>query len=235
MADLTPRLQSLLLRTLQEGEARRVGSDRVRRVDVRFAAATNRPLADLAAAGSFRWDLLFRLQGAEVCMPSLEARRHEFPFLVPRLVADVATGAGLDPPKLEEGLAHLLADQPWPGNFRQLRHALERGIWRCGSGPLGAGHVLQTPRVPPPCADWRRATRAFQREMLISALARNGHNVTATAAALGLTRPALYASARRLDVVLAEGRTSPPGGGPQPGAPDKGSSDQYSPKVAPTS
>jgi len=62
VADLSPRLQSLFLRVLQEREVRRVGGEGARRVDVRFVAATHRPLEALAAAGAFRWDLLFRLR-----------------------------------------------------------------------------------------------------------------------------------------------------------------------------
>lgn len=90
VADLSPRLQSLFLRVLQEKEVRRVGSDRIHRVDARFLAATHRPLEQLAASGLFRKDLLFRLKGTVLILPSLRDRRHEFPYLVPRLVSLVA-------------------------------------------------------------------------------------------------------------------------------------------------
>ena len=73
VADLSPRLQALLLRVLQEREVRRVGAERSQQVDVRFLAATHRPLEALAAAGAFRHDLLFRLQGAVLTLPAMGA------------------------------------------------------------------------------------------------------------------------------------------------------------------
>jgi len=207
VADLPGRLQAALLRVLQEREVRRLGSDATRAVDVRFVAASNRPLAVLAQAGRFRPDLLFRLQGAELRLPSLRDRRHEFPYLVPRLAAAVAAEAGLAPPEVHPDLPPFLADQPWPGNFRQLRHALERALLKCGPGRLGPGHFQERAGTQAQDRTWQEATRAFQRGLLIETLERNGFSATATARSLGLARPALYAAARRLGVDLAGERS----------------------------
>ncbi|MDR3683224.1 MAG: sigma-54 factor interaction domain-containing protein, partial [Geothrix sp.] len=116
VADLSPRLQSLLLRVLQEREIRRVGSDQAVKVDVRFVAATHRSLEELAAGGSFRRDLLFRLQGAVLLLPPLAERRHEFPFLLPRLAVRAAQAAKRPVPALAPGLPQALSRLPWPGN-----------------------------------------------------------------------------------------------------------------------
>ena len=210
VAELSPRLQVLLLRVLQEREVRRVGEDRCRAVDVRFVAATHRPLERLTAQGGFRQDLLFRLQGASVTLPGLAQRRHEFPYLVPRLVAQVAAETGRPAPELEPGLIPALAALPWPGNFRQLLHSLERDLLRCGAA-LGRSHFPELAEAPGAGPTWAEATRSFQRGLLEETLRRHGYRMADAARELGLTRPALYATARRLGVALRPcGRSSVP-------------------------
>ncbi len=206
VADLSPRLQSLLLRVLQEREIRRVGSDHVVKVDVRFAAATHRALDELVANGSFRRDLLFRLQGAVVQLPPLTARRHEFPFLLPHLTARAAQLAKRPVPALAPGLPQALARLPWKGNVRELLHALERAILRCEGHTLKPRHFpeLDTPALQ--SRTWEEATRTFQRRLLLDTLQACGFRVAEAAETLGLARPALYATAKRLGVDLVAER-----------------------------
>jgi transcriptional regulator with AAA-type ATPase domain len=206
VADLSPRLQSLLLRVLQEREIRRVGSDQSIRVDVRFAAATHRDVEELAAAGAFRRDLLFRLQGAVLRLPPLAARRHEFPFLVPRLVVKAAASAKRPVPALAPGLPQALARLAWPGNVRELLHALERALLRCEGGTLRSVHVPELDAPALQTRTWEDATRIFQRRLLLETLQACGFRVAEAAEALGLARPALYATAKRLGVDLVAER-----------------------------
>lgn len=208
VADLSPRLQSLLLRVLQEREVRRVGSDRAVTVDVRFVAATHRPLEALAARGDFRRDLLFRLKGTVLALPSLAERRHELDWLLPRLVSLSAADMKRPAPPIVPGLDRALARLPWPGNFRELRHALERGLLRCGDGPLSPAHF---PELDQPASDartWEEATRAFQKQLLLDALRRHRFRAADAAEALGLARPALYAAAKRLGLDFAAERVA---------------------------
>jgi len=207
VADLSPRLQALLLRVLQERELRRVGAEHSRRVEVRFLAATHRPLESLAAAGVFRHDLLYRLQGAVLTLPGLGARRHEFPFLVPRLVARLAAESDRPAPAIAAGLPEALAGLAWPGNVRQLLHALERALLRCGPGPLEPPHFPELQGAGRPGRTWVEATREFQRQLLLDTLDRHQFQVAAAARALGLARPALYGAARRLGLDLAAERS----------------------------
>jgi len=205
VADLSPRLQSLLLRVLQEREIRRVGSDHAVKVDVRFAAATHRALEDLAAAGAFRRDLLFRLQGAMLHLPPLWERRHEFPFLVPRLLVRAAGEVRRPLPALAPGLPEALSRLPWPGNVRELLHALERAILRCEGGTLKPAHFPELDAPLLQSRTWEDATRVFQRRLLLDTLQACGFRIAAAAETLGLARPALYATAKRLGVdVVAE-------------------------------
>jgi DNA-binding NtrC family response regulator len=211
VADLSPRLQSLLLRVLQECEVRRVGAERTRRVDVRFLAATHRDLPGLARAGGFRQDLLFRLQGSVLQLPALAERRHEFPYLVPRLVLRLAQEAGRPAPELAPALPATLAGLPWPGNVRELLHALERAMLRGGQGPLEARHFPELEaragqQHHRPGPTWAEATRDFQRGLLLRTLDRHRFQVAEAARDLGMARQALYAAARRLGLDLAEER-----------------------------
>ncbi len=206
VADLSPKLQSLFLRVLQEKEVRRVGGDRSHKVDVRFVAATHRPLDHMVASGGFRRDLHYRLKGVVLDVPPLRERRHEFPFLVPRLLARVAQETGLACPDLAPGLPEALARHPWHGNVRELRHALERALLRRTEGPLKASHFPELTREKTPQRTWEEATQDFQRDLLLATLRGTGFQVSQAAAALGLTRPALYAAAKRLELDLPKER-----------------------------
>ncbi|HJV90477.1 MAG TPA: sigma-54 dependent transcriptional regulator [Holophagaceae bacterium] len=209
VADLSPRLQSLLLRALQEGEIQRVGSDRVIRVDLRVVAATHKDLKAMVAAGSFRSDLWYRLEGSVLHMPSLAERRHELPWLLPRIAAQVAREGGLPLPELAPGLARSLARLPWPGNIRELRHALHRAMLRAGKEPLAPRHFPELEREEATPESWATATRRFQRQLLRETLQAHRHQVSEVARALDLARPALYATAKRLGLDLAREREGP--------------------------
>lgn len=212
VADLSPRLQSLFLRVLQEREIRRVGSERIHKINVRFLAATHRDLDQLVATGHFRKDLHYRLKGVVLKVPSLHERRHEFPFLIPRLAARVAREAGLECPDFSPGLISALSHYEWPGNIRELRHAIERALLKCKQGPLKATHFPELTAPSPSSLNWESATRAFQRSFLLSELRASDFQIAASAAKLGLTRQSLYVAARRLGVDLARERNERPSG-----------------------
>jgi len=175
-------------------------------VDVRFIAATHRELEDLVAAGSFRRDLLFRLQGAVLRLPSLSDRRHEFPFLLPPLAVRAALAAKRPVPALAPGLPQALSRLPWIGNVRELLHALERAILRCEDGLLKPSHFPELDAPVPRSRTWDEATRVFQRRLLLDTLQACGFRIADAAQALGLARPALYATAKRLGVDLVAER-----------------------------
>jgi len=209
VADLGPRTQSLLLRALQEGEVRKVGCDAVRRVDVRILAATHLDLEARVEAGTFRRDLLYRLQGCVLRLPSLAERRHEFAYLIPRLVARQAQAFQRKVPELAPGLVEALAGHPWPGNFRELGHALARALVRAREGSLDIADFPELGGSPAPAETaWSAAQQAFRRRFLLESLQRHGFQVTETARALGLARPALYQAARQagLDLVAERRR-----------------------------
>ena len=144
VGDLSPRLQTALLRVLQEGEIKRVGETHVRRVDVRVLSATNRSLGGLVEEGSFREDLLYRLNTIAVTMPPLRRRRSDIPLLAHHFLDKYAVGGrstirGFTPAAIAALRAHA-----WPGNVRELENTVERAV------VLARGDLIDTPdlRLP---------------------------------------------------------------------------------------
>jgi len=126
IGEISPTLQTKLLRFVQDRAFERVGDTQTRHADVRLIAATNRDLHADVDAGRFRLDLLYRLNVIEVTVPALRDRREDLPFLAHHFLAFAARNVGRPLPQLSpEGEALLLA-YPWPGNVRELKNEMER-------------------------------------------------------------------------------------------------------------
>ncbi len=127
MGELPLDLQPKLLRALGEGEVRRVGGDKVRKVDVRVVAATNRDLRRDVNAGKFRVDLFYRLAVIQLRMPSLRDRLDDLPLLVPALLDLIVAHQKLPTrPRCDEAMLRALRRHAWPGNVRELKNYLEQ-------------------------------------------------------------------------------------------------------------
>lgn len=125
IGDMPLNVQSLLLRVLQEREVYRIGDSRLRKIDVRIIAATNRDLAKLVAEGAFRLDLYYRLNVISIQVPPLRERIEDIWDLVPYILKKCALAQGKQPPAVsEEVYRHLLAHS-WPGNIRELENCIE--------------------------------------------------------------------------------------------------------------
>ncbi|MFO0877427.1 MAG: sigma-54 dependent transcriptional regulator [Gemmataceae bacterium] len=128
VGDLPLALQPKLLRFLQEKSYERIGETRTRTSDVRILAATNRDLEADVSAGRFREDLLYRLNVIEVALPPLRERRRDLPALVNHLLWFFARQAGKSIRGFSAEAHAALARHSWPGNLRELRNAIERGV-----------------------------------------------------------------------------------------------------------
>ena len=212
VAELSPRAQAKLLRVLQEGEVRRVGENRPRRVDVRVVAASNRALAAEVQAGRFRADLLYRLDVIRIGVPPLRARLEDLPLLVGHLWRDVASRAGCRA-VLGAAVLDALARYDWPGNVRELQNVLASlavSAPRRGVVPLAALPPQLTGRAiaaqdPLPL---ERARREFDARYVAAALVRAGGRQAVAARELGLTRQGLAKLMTRLrlaPVAVSEG------------------------------
>jgi transcriptional regulator with PAS, ATPase and Fis domain len=137
VGEMSPRMQALLLRFLENGEVQPVGADSPRtRVDVRVIAATNVDLYESVAAGRFRSDLLYRLRVIYLHVPPLRDRREDIPVLVEHFLK----GAGRRLPVSDEAMQRLVAYR-WPGNVRELRNVVEQIVARAPGDVILSEHL----------------------------------------------------------------------------------------------
>jgi two-component system response regulator HydG len=148
VGDIPLPMQVKLLRLLESGTYRRVGSTELRRTDVRVVAATHRDLKAMVSDGRFREDLYYRLATFPIVLPALRDRVDDIPLLAEALLARVAPRRRLS---LSAGALRLLADHPFPGNVRELRNVLERASLLADGITIESGHMeraLGTDAVP---------------------------------------------------------------------------------------
>lgn len=125
IGDLSPVLQTKLLRVLQEKEIRPLGDTRSHRVDVRIIASTNRDLPGKIEEGGFRQDLFYRLNVASLVMPPLRNRREDIPLLVDHFLKKAAASLKVPPKTITSGAMNYLLTRQWPGNIRELENMIQ--------------------------------------------------------------------------------------------------------------
>jgi transcriptional regulator with PAS, ATPase and Fis domain len=190
IGDMPLALQSKLLRVLQEQEIEPLGSNRVERVDVRIVAATSRDLATMVGAGQFRADLYYRLNVLPIHVPPLRERLGDLEALVEALAEDISRRSGLPHKSLSPEALDLLAGQPWPGNIRELRNALEQATLMTDDAQLGPGHFASALRLQPlPAGLPAVASRAAPPPIGPAAEPAAGAALPKAAAAAALLRP----------------------------------------------
>jgi DNA-binding NtrC family response regulator len=190
------KLQGKLLRVVETGEFEQVGSSKTLRADVRFLAATNSDLGAAVAAASFRQDLLFRLNTVEIRIPALRERVEDIPLLATHFLVRHARRYRKEVRGFDAAALRALAEHPWPGNVRELDHAVERAVLMTQAEQIGAGDLLLQRRPPDRQRLEDLPLEEVERVLVQKALDRHGGNVSHAAAALGLSRTALY---RRLE------------------------------------
>ncbi|MFI0848325.1 sigma-54 interaction domain-containing protein [Mesorhizobium sp. IMUNJ 23232] len=189
---LSPHAQISLLRFLQDGSYRNVGSSEVKTSNTRIVAATNRPLQEATARGAFREDLFFRLSLATVSLPALRERPDDILPLARHFLKAVCERYGSTRKSFSPGMLAWLVSQRWPGNIRQLQHAVERGyIFSDGDtvdtpelteqGPAEPAHRAGGGGLEPFAAAKARVVAAFEKDYLTQLLADQHGNVTRAA------------------------------------------------------
>ncbi len=139
--------QVKLLRFLQERELERVGSNETISVDTRVVAATNRDLREMAAEGTFREDLYYRLNVVQIDLPPLRARRTDVPVLAQAFLQRAAKDNGIEVDGFTDDAIQALLAYSWPGNVRELQNAVERAVVLCEGARVGPEHLLETSAV----------------------------------------------------------------------------------------
>jgi two-component system, NtrC family, response regulator AtoC len=197
VGDLSPAGQAKLLRALQEGEIRRVGSNEAVPVDLRVIAASRRDLHQLVKAGHFREDLLYRLNTVTITLPPLRERIEDIPLLAEFFLAQYSAEKQATTASLSPNARHALLRYPWPGNVRELAHVMERAV------ALATHSVLSLDDLPPEIRDSGSGQRdltkglpgtlsALQREHVLKALDSTRGNKEKAARLLGISRRTLY-------------------------------------------
>ncbi|MCW8908244.1 MAG: sigma-54 dependent transcriptional regulator [Sedimenticola sp.] len=195
VGDVSPRLQAKLLRALQEGEIRPVGGNRVHRVDVRIVAATNRDLERMAEEGSFRSDLLFRLNVLPIHLPALHQRREDILPLAWHFVHRLRERLGRDDLGLSADAQEKLQQYNWPGNVRQLENIIERSFALFPGPVLSAQEIIiSTPgkvTAAEPQDETTLSLAEIEARHIRAVLRANDHNQVAASRVLGISRSTL--------------------------------------------
>ncbi len=194
VGEVSPKMQSQLLRVLQEGELRRVGGNASIRVDVRVLAATNRNLQVDVAEKRMRADLYYRLNVITLAVPPLRQRGDDIVTLTRLLVASHALASGRPVPEVSEEVIERIRRHPWPGNVRELENALARAVAMSQRGVILAGDlpplVAEEASASSLDEDWPTLSE-LQRRYVERVLSRTEGNKTAAATILGIDRRTL--------------------------------------------
>ena len=200
IANISLQQQSKLLRVLETGEIQRVGSSKVRKVDVRLLSATNANLEEAVAEGDFREDLLYRLNTVELRLPPLRERLDDIPLLASHFLRKLGERYGKPLDGFHDQAMSALLAHPWPGNVRELEHAIERAILMAQASHIAAEDLGLHRRSEKGVAMESLTLDEAERMLIVRALDRNQGNVSKAADDLGLSRSALYRRLQRYDL-----------------------------------
>jgi len=213
IADMSAKLQSNLLRVLQDHSFTRIGSTQPRRADFRLICATNRPLLAEVKAGRFREDLYYRIAVVSVTMPPLRERGGDIVPLATHFLDLYNTKFGKTCGPLTPAALQALESCRWEGNVRQLQHCIERAVALHAGGPIDTLHLLPagepstggTTGALDPAAlaalSYQDARGDFERDYFRQLLAAAGGNVSEAARLSGIPRQNLYVRMKRWGIV----------------------------------
>jgi DNA-binding NtrC family response regulator len=205
IGDMSPQLQTKLLRALQEREFEPVGSSRTERVDVRIVAATNQNLPELIKARRFREDLYFRLAVVPIEVPALRQRREDIPLLV-RHFLELHRRTYPELQGVTEAAQKRMVEYDWPGNVRQLQGLIERLAILRRSGWIdesdlpaeitGPSRERPSVELPPTGVDFEALVASFEEDLILRALDATDGNKNRAAQLLNLKRTTLVEKIR---------------------------------------
>ncbi len=201
VGEMPVSLQAKLLRVLQEGEVRPVGSNRTKHVDTRIVAATNRDLEKEVAEGRFREDLFYRLKVFPIRLPPLRERREDIPTLAVHFLKRYAEEFGRSVRGFSQQAMEALQAYRWPGNVRELENEVQRLVIQAEGDQFIEPHHLSQRirqaesvlgRVRPAKGTLKEMMEEIEKCLLREALEEHGNNKSATAKTLGITREGLH-------------------------------------------
>jgi two-component system response regulator HydG len=215
IGDLPMSIQGKILRVLQDGEVRRVGSNESRKVDVRIIAATNVNLEEAQKAGKFREDLYYRLNVIPIAVPALRERSEDVPVLAHHFLRRMALREKKQLKGFTREAIAALSSYRWPGNVRELENVVERAVVMCREEVIGvdllSDHLVGTSTSSEPVglgalsrmpfAEAKQlANEAFERRYLEAVLQRTDGNVSEAARESGMDRSNFRRVLKRYDL-----------------------------------
>jgi len=210
IGETSPAFQVKLLRVLQEAEIRPLGAQRIRKIDVRLVAATNRDLEADVRAGRFRRDLYYRLAAFPIHMPALRDRPMDIPLIAAKVLSDINHAFRRSIASISASALAEMKCYDWPGNVRELQNEIQRMVVLLDGERLESEHL--SPRVrwhdepitvaphPNGNATLRDKVEALERVLIAEALGRHGGNISRVADELGLSRVGLRNKLGRYDM-----------------------------------
>ena len=190
IADISPTIQTKLLRVLQEGEFKRVGENQIRRADVRILAATNKDLWDEVQKGNFREDLYYRLNVINIKMPPLRERRSDIPLLAKHFLNKYTAKNHKNIKVFTSEAFRVLQEYDWPGNVRELENAVERAVILCRTNEIDAD-LFQFRRTENNIPIGK-TLKEITRYVVMQTIKMTGGNRTKAAEILGVSRRWLH-------------------------------------------
>jgi len=211
IGDVSPALQTRLLRILQEKSFEPLGSTRTIRTNVRVLAATNKDLCEEVEAGRFRRDLYYRVNVVQIALPPLRERREDIPLIVESIIQKQNLITGKSIKRLSPRVAQAFQEYDWPGNVRELENAIEHAFILCEDDMILCEHL-------PPSLPFQKESgeekdtgvlktlRQIEMDALVGALERSNWNKSAAARELGLDNSTVWRKCRRLGIRPPSGK-----------------------------
>jgi Nif-specific regulatory protein len=192
VGDLSPHLQTALLRVLQEGEVKRIGENSVRHVDVRVLSATNKVLREMVDSGEFREDLYYRMNTISIETPPLRYRRSDIPLLAHHFLDKFAVKKRSHIRGFEPEAVDALQSYPWPGNVRELENTIERAVVLSRGDLLRVEDLRLPDHVKSDPFEPDITLKEAERRIVLQTLRNNDDNISRSARVLGVSRRWLH-------------------------------------------
>ena len=206
IGDLDMSCQVKLLRVLQEQTFEVLGDSRPRKVDIRVVSATNADLSQMVKDHTFREDLFYRINLITVHLPALRERKEDIPLLVRHFAGQQCRSNGLPTVDFTPEAMDYLQSLPYPGNIRELKNLVERTILVSGKETLDADDFKAQNHQPEEAVTIKGmeglTLEETERQRILQAMEQYGNNVSQVAAALGVSRPALYRRLEKYNITL---------------------------------
>ena len=219
VGDIPLPMQAKLLRALQEGEIRPIGSNETRKIKVQIIAATNHDLEEEAERGTFRKDLFYRLNVIPIEVPALRKRKEDIPELIQHFICEFSPRETA--PRISDETMQALVEYDWPGNIRELENAIHRAIVLMDGDEITYENIFPKKNARSETSlqerdlenlsfeEFQKIQKKAECDFIVAKIRKNGGSIKKTAEEFGMMRQALYAHAARIGLDIKSIRKEP--------------------------